>query len=153
MNGVVLQEYVLDKERMTIGRKRHNDIVIDNLAVSGEHGEIMTVHNDSFLVDLDSTNGILVNGMAIQKHFLRNNDVVEIGKYKLKYLNDQQSKVTATDFEKTMVLNLPPRPVTRPAIPDPTHEATGKLKAMVPAQSALGTQKPVAPQPKVPIVV
>ena len=149
MNGVVLQEYVLDKERMTIGRKRHNDIVIDNLAVSGEHGEILTVHNDSFLVDLDSTNGILVNGVAIQKHFLRNNDVVEIGKYKLKYLNEQQSKTTAADFEKTMILNLPPRPVTSPAIPDPIHEATGKLKAMVPPQSAPAPLKPVAPQPKI----
>ena len=91
MDGVVLQEYVLDKERMTVGRKPHNEIVIDNLAVSGEHAVIVTIFNDSFLEDLDSTNGTLVNGAAIKKHFLQNNDVVEIGKYKLKYLNDQKS--------------------------------------------------------------
>ncbi|MDD5179874.1 MAG: FHA domain-containing protein [Gallionellaceae bacterium] len=107
MDGVVLQEYVLDKERMTIGRKAHNNIVIDNLAVSGEHAAIVTILNDSFLEDLDSTNGVMVNGAAVKKHFLQNNDVVEIGKYKLKYLNEQQGQATAADFEKTMVLRKP----------------------------------------------
>ena len=91
MDGVVLQEYVLDKERMTIGRRPSSEIVIDNIAVSGEHAAIVTILNDSFLEDLDSTNGTLVNDAAIKRHFLQNNDVVEIGKYKLKYLNDQQS--------------------------------------------------------------
>lgn len=107
MDGVVLKEYALNKERTTIGRKAHNDIVIDNLAVSGEHAAIVTILNDSFLEDLDSTNGVVVNGVQIKKHFLQNNDVVEIGKYKLKYLNDQQSQTTAADFEKTMVLRSP----------------------------------------------
>ena len=64
MDGVVLQEYALSKERMTVGRKAHNDIVIDNLAVSGEHAAIVTIQNDSFLEDMDSTNGVMVNGMA-----------------------------------------------------------------------------------------
>ncbi len=109
MDGVVLQEYALNKERMTIGRKAHNDIVIDNLAVSGEHAAIVTIQNDSFLEDLDSTNGVTVNGMATKKHFLQNNDVVEIGKYKLKYLNDQPTQTTAADFERTMVLRAPPK--------------------------------------------
>ena len=109
MNGVVLQEYTLDKERLTIGRKQHNDIVIDNLAISGEHAAIATVLNDSFLEDLGSTNGVVVNGVAVKKHFLHNNDVIEIGKYKLKFLNDKQSPVAAADFEKTMVLSAPVR--------------------------------------------
>jgi pSer/pThr/pTyr-binding forkhead associated (FHA) protein len=107
MDGAVLKEYVLNKERMTIGRKAHNDIVIDNLAVSGEHAAVVTILNDSFLEDLDSTNGVLVNGTQIKKHFLQNNDVIEIGKYKLKYLNDQPSQTTAADFERTMVLRGP----------------------------------------------
>ena len=107
MDGVVLQEYPLSKERMTIGRKAHNDIVIDNLAVSGEHAAIVTIQNDSFLEDLDSTNGVIVNGMATKKHFLQNNDVIEIGKYKIKYLNDQPTQTTAADFERTMVLRAP----------------------------------------------
>lgn len=108
MDGAVLKEYVLNKERMTIGRKAHNDVVIDNLAVSGEHAAIVTILNDSFLEDLDSTNGVMVNGAQVKKHFLQNNDVIEIGKYKLKYLNDQPSQTSAADFERTMVLRAPP---------------------------------------------
>jgi pSer/pThr/pTyr-binding forkhead associated (FHA) protein len=110
MDGAVLKEYPLNKERMTIGRKAHNDIVIDNLAISGEHAAIVTILHDSFLEDLDSTNGLEVNGVQTKKHFLQNNDLIEIGKYKLKYLNDQVSQTNAADFEKTMVLRAPVRP-------------------------------------------
>ena len=88
LDGQVIKEFTLTKERSTIGRKPHNDIQIDNLAVSGEHAIIMTILNDSFLEDLGSTNGTLVNGKPVKKHFLQNNDVVEIGKYKLKYVNE-----------------------------------------------------------------
>lgn len=109
MDGVILKEYPLNKERMTIGRKAHNDIVIDNLAVSGEHAAIVTILHDSFLEDLDSTNGLEVNGTPTKKHFLQNNDLIEIGKYKLKYINDQTTQANADDFEKTMVLRAPPR--------------------------------------------
>ena len=107
MDGVVIREYPLNKERMTIGRKSHNDIVIDNLAVSGEHAAIVTILHDSFLEDLDSTNGLEVNGTPTKKHFLQNNDLVEIGKYKLKYINDQAGQTSAADFEKTMILRAP----------------------------------------------
>ena len=102
-----MKEYPLNKERTTIGRKPHNDIVIDNLAVSSNHAAVVTILNDSFLEDLDSTNGLSVNGTPTKKHFLQNNDVIEIGKYKLKYLNDQPTQTSAADFEKTMVLRAP----------------------------------------------
>jgi len=106
MDGLVLKEIPLVKERTSIGRKPHNDIQIDNLAVSGEHAVIVTILNDSFLEDLGSTNGTLVNGNAVKKHFLQNNDIIELGKYKLKYLAEpgQQPAASAADFEKTMVL-------------------------------------------------
>ena len=105
MDGLVLKEYTVTKERTTIGRKPHNDIQIDNLAVSGEHAVIVTILNDSFLEDLGSTNGTLVNGQPIKKHFLQNNDVVELGKYKLKYMSDTAAAAPrAQDFERTMVL-------------------------------------------------
>src|SRR5215470_18939664 len=106
MDGLVLKEIPLSKERTTIGRKAHNDIQIDNLAVSGEHAMIMTILNDSFLEDLGSTNGTLVNGNPVKKHFLQNNDVIELGKYKLKFVQEQaaQPQAAAADFEKTMVL-------------------------------------------------
>ena len=105
MDGLVLKEINLTKERTTIGRKPHNDIQIDNLAVSGEHAVIVTILQDSFLEDLGSTNGTVVNGASIKKHFLQNNDIIELGKYKLKYLNETPAGVAkAADFEKTMVL-------------------------------------------------
>jgi hypothetical protein len=149
MDGVVLQEYPLSKERMTVGRKSHNDIVIDNLAVSGEHAAIVTIQNDSFLEDLDSTNGVMVNGMATKKHFLQNNDVIEIGKYKIKYLNDQPTQTTAADFERTMVLRAPVKPAagkpalaTTQAIPkvvtsEDALDATGKFGATGPLSGSL----------------
>jgi len=106
MDGLVLKEIPLTKERTTIGRKPHNDIQIDNLAVSGEHAVIVTILNDSFLEDLGSTNGTLVNGNPIKKHFLQNNDIVELGKYRLKYVSEagQQPAASAADFERTMIL-------------------------------------------------
>jgi predicted component of type VI protein secretion system len=109
LDGVQLKEYTLTKERTTIGRKAHNDIQIDNLAVSGEHAAIVTILNDSFLEDLGSTNGTLVNGQPVKKHFLQSSDVIEIGKYKLKYVNEVPSATTPADFEKTMVLRAPPK--------------------------------------------
>ena len=104
MDGLVLKEIQLTKERMTIGRKPHNDIQIDNLAISGEHAVIVTILNDSFLEDLGSTNGTFVNGQSVKKHFLQNDDVVELGKYKLKYINETAQQTPAADFEKTMIL-------------------------------------------------
>jgi pSer/pThr/pTyr-binding forkhead associated (FHA) protein len=110
MDGLVLKEIPLAKERTTIGRKPHNDIQIDNLAVSGEHAVIVTILNDSFLEDLGSTNGTVVNGNAIKKHFLQNNDIIELGKYKLKFVGEAAPAAAAAggaekaDFEKTMVL-------------------------------------------------
>jgi len=107
MDGLVLKEIPLSKERTTIGRKPHNDIQIDNLAVSGEHAVIVTILNDCFLEDLGSTNGTLVNGNPVKKHFLQNNDVVELGKYRLKFVGEAPvpaASAEKADFEKTMVL-------------------------------------------------
>lgn len=104
MDGLVLKEIPLIKERMTLGRKAHNDIQIDNLAISGEHAAVVTILNDSFLEDLNSTNGTLVNGQTVKKHFLKNGDVIELGKYKLKYVAEQTAQAEAADFEKTMIL-------------------------------------------------
>ena len=104
MDGLVLKEIPLNRERMTIGRRPNNDIQIDNLAISGEHAAVVTILNDSFLEDLNSTNGTLINGQPVKKHFLKNGDVIELGKYKLKYIAEQAQAVEAADYEKTMVL-------------------------------------------------
>jgi len=129
MDGLVLKEIPLTKERTTIGRKPHNDIQIDNLAVSGEHAVIVTILNDSFLEDLGSTNGTVVNGNAIKKHFLQNNDIVELGKYKLKFVGEAAPAAGAekADFEKTMVLR-----------PSQMKAAAEQAKAMAAAGAGAG---------------
>ncbi len=134
MDGLVLKEITLTKERTTIGRKPHNDIQIDNLAVSGEHAVIVTILNDSFLEDLGSTNGTLVNGAPIKKHFLQPNDVIELGKYKLKYINEAPKAAAAADFEKTMVLRPGTMPRPAPAAaPAAAATATAAIPAAAPA--------------------
>lgn len=143
MDGSVIREYPLTKERTTIGRKPHNDIVIDNLAVSSEHAAVITILNDSFFEDLNSTNGSQVNGTPTQKHFLQNSDVIEIGKYKLKYLNDQPTQTTSADFEKTMVLRAPPKTSPAPAaatasavVQNAKYEETTQFNSTAPGAGA-----------------
>jgi predicted component of type VI protein secretion system len=143
-----------------IGRKPQNDIPIENLAVSGEHACIVTILNDSFLEDLGSTNGTLVNGNQIKKHILQNNDVIEIGKYKMKYVVEAAgasaaSQPPAEDFEKTMVMRAPkavaaaPKPAPAPAAPAPAPKpAAPSPAAPAPAPAAAPKPAPVpAPAP------
>ena len=138
MDGLVLKDIPLTKERMSIGRKSHNDIQIDNLAISGEHAVIVTILNDSFLEDLGSTNGTLVNGAPIKRHFLQNGDNIELGKYKLKYINEAVQQATPADFEKTMVL--------RPDVMRQTAEQMDK-KAFGDTQVGAAALSGTTPQP------
>jgi hypothetical protein len=105
LDGVVIKEVQITKDKTTLGRRPYNDIVIDNLAVSGEHAVLQMVGADVFIEDLNSTNGTYINGKAIKKQLLSHNDTVEIGKYKIKYLVDESA-----DYEKTMIL----RPASNP---------------------------------------
>jgi len=137
LDGAFLGEYPIDKERMTIGRRATNDIHIDNLAVSGEHASILTIGNDSFLEDLGSTNGTIVNGKTIKKHVLQHGDEIEFGKFQLKYINELASNAGANagstdDFEKTMII----RPSAMKAAPPPS------APAFVPSE------KPATPTPQ-----
>ena len=100
IDGVVIKEVQLTKDRTSLGRRPYNDIVIDNLAVSGEHAVLQMSGNEVHLEDLNSTNGTYVNGKAVKKQLLQNSDVVEIGKYKIKYVNE----ALEAGFEKTMVI-------------------------------------------------
>jgi pSer/pThr/pTyr-binding forkhead associated (FHA) protein len=86
--GVIEQTVQLTKERMTVGRHKHNDIVLNHPAVSGEHALVTTILDDSFLEDLQSTNGTFVNGHRIGKHFLQNKDVIKMAKYHLEFVSD-----------------------------------------------------------------
>ena len=99
LDGVVIKEVQITKDKTTLGRRPSNDIVIDNLAVSGEHAVLQMVGADVFIEDLNSTNGTYINGKAVKKQLLSHNDTVEIGKYKIKYIVDD-----GTDYEKTMIM-------------------------------------------------
>ena len=89
----------LDRERITIGRRADNDVCLPNLAVSGEHAVVVTILADSFLEDLNSTNGTLVNGDAIAKHFLRDRDEIDIGRHKLVYCIDDEARLESKKLE------------------------------------------------------
>ncbi len=147
VDGTVLKEISLAKERTTLGRKPHNDIQVDNLAVSGEHAAIITILNDSFIEDLNSTNGTLVNGKPIKKHFLQNNDVIEIGKHKLKYFNDTPVQTAAADFERTMIIRKPAAAAPAPAAPAPASAMPAAPQNLSDTQTNMRPMVPPAAPP------
>lgn len=123
LDGVVIKEVQITKDKTTLGRRPYNDIVIDNLAVSGEHAVLQMVGGDVFIEDLNSTNGTYINGKAIKKQLLTHNDTVEIGKYKIKYLVDESG-----EYEKTMIMR--PGAVAPPPL-GATHAAGSAHPALV----------------------
>ncbi len=104
LDNQVLAEYNMTKERYTIGRLPDNDVRIDNPAVSGHHSLIINILNDSFLEDLNSTNGTYVNGKLIKKHALQHGDVITIGHHQLRFSDEQTGETDQDEFEKTMVI-------------------------------------------------
>jgi pSer/pThr/pTyr-binding forkhead associated (FHA) protein len=104
LDGQVMAEYNMNKERYTIGRLPDNDIRIDNPAVSGHHSLIINILNDSFLEDLNSTNGTYVNGKLIKKHALQHGDVVTVGHHQLRFVETQSDEGEQDEFEKTMII-------------------------------------------------
>lgn len=130
IDGVVIKEVQLTKDRTTLGRRPYNDIVIDNLAVSGEHAVLQLTGNDVFLEDLNSTNGTYVNGKAVKKQLLQNNDTVEIGKYKIKFINE----APGATFEKTMIM----KPGMVPPMPKPAAAPGAAAAGAAPATAAAG---------------
>lgn len=143
IDGVVIKEVQLTKDRTSLGRRPYNDIVIDNLAVSGEHAVLQMSGSEVYLEDLNSTNGTYVNGKAVKKLLLQNSDTVEIGKYKIKYVNE----AAAAGFEKTMVIKagsaglIPPAPAGAPAAP---VEAGANLSAAIKVMSGAAAGREVA---------
>jgi hypothetical protein len=160
----------LARERTTIGRRADNDICLPNLAVSGEHAVVVTILADSFLEDLGSTNGTLVNGNAIAKYFLRDRDQIDVGRHRLVYCVDDDAvidsevvagmaRINARDFgervepakpfvraRRAQVPDSPP--VQEPAASDPAVAAA----APVPLHEAAAVVTPVpsAPTPSTP---
>jgi hypothetical protein len=130
LDGQVLAEYNMSKERYTVGRLPDNDIRIDNAAVSGHHALVINILNDSFLEDLNSTNGTYVNGKLIKKHALQHGDVITVGHHALRFV-DGEAEEPQDEFEKTMVIG--PRAAARLSIPQ-AAAAPAPPPAAAPAQ-------------------
>jgi pSer/pThr/pTyr-binding forkhead associated (FHA) protein len=133
IDGVVIKEVQLTKERTTLGRRPYNDIVIDNLAVSGEHAAMQMTGNDVLLEDLNSTNGTYVNGKSVKKQPLRNGDTIEVGKYKIKFVNEAEGN----NFDRTMVF----KPGETPVASGPTNAESGTLRVL--SGTASGREVPL----------
>ena len=103
-DGVVIDQLVLKQGDMSLGRRPGSDILLDNLAVSGNHATIFTVGNDSFIQDLNSTNGTLVNDKRISKHHLANGDEIVIGKHSLSYVDENAASRQSDNLAKTMII-------------------------------------------------
>jgi len=149
LDGVVIKEALISKEKTTLGRRPYNDIVIDNLAVSGEHALLHLVGSDVVIEDLNSTNGTYINGKALKKQQLSHSDIVEIGKYKIKFLAtgaaesdrslmvDRGGPVTvpASDFG---LLSAPDQPEMPASIRELNGAAAGREVLLTKEKTTLG---------------
>jgi hypothetical protein len=133
LDGQVLAEYNMSKERYTLGRLPDNDVRIDNAAVSGHHALVINILNDSFLEDLNSTNGTYVNGKLIKKHALQHGDVITIGHHHLRFVDTQMEGADQDEFEKTMVIG-----------PGQVSEARLRAAAAAPDATPVAAQAPAA---------
>jgi pSer/pThr/pTyr-binding forkhead associated (FHA) protein len=142
IDEVVIKEVQLTKEKTTLGRRPYNDIVIDNLAVSGEHAVIQMTAGEVAIEDLNSTNGTYVNGKAVKKQALQNGDSIEIGKYKIKFVGDTASE----NFDKTMVVRAQPaaaRATAAPVAAVPETPAIQNAAIKVLSGAAAGREVPL----------
>mgnify|MGYP001211636399 CR=1 FL=1 len=143
IDGVVIKDVQLTKERTTLGRRPYNDIVIDNLAVSGEHAVIHMTDDGVEIEDLDSTNGTYVNAKAVTRQELRNGDIIEVGKYKIRFLQEAEGE----NFEKTMLVKpgmVSPSMVAPRAAAAATPQAAVPLSAVIRVMSGAAAGREVA---------
>ncbi|MCW8900827.1 MAG: FHA domain-containing protein [Gammaproteobacteria bacterium] len=99
--GTVIKEYDLSKENVTVGRKPSNDIVLDDPTVSGLHAAFLHMQH-TYVEDMNSTNGIKLNGKTISKRQLNHGDIIQIGQHEFKFIDD-----AVQDFEQTVVITPP----------------------------------------------
>lgn len=97
-DGAVIREYPLDKERISVGRKAHNDIQIDDPTVSGDHAVFLVLQH-VYVEDRNSTNGVVLNGKKVSRRQLNHGDVIHIGRHEFKFFDDKSH-----DFERTIII-------------------------------------------------
>ena len=99
--GTVIKEYDLSKEKVTVGRKPSNDIVLDDPTVSGTHAAFLHMQH-TYIEDMGSTNGVKLNGKPVNKRQLNHGDLVLIGQHEFKFIDD-----AVQDFESTVIIAPP----------------------------------------------
>jgi len=130
-NNEVIDHIDLKQGDMKIGRKPGCEIMIDNLAISGEHANIFTVGEDSFIQDMGSTNGTFINNKKITKHHLKNGDAVVIGKHTLVYLGESARAREPDDFAKTVIISPAARePMESKPVPVPVPPVVNEAAAI-----------------------
>ena len=149
IDGVVIREVQVTKDRTSVGRRPYNDVVIDNLAVSGEHAVLQMSGNEVYLEDLNSTNGTFVNGKAVKKQLLNDSDMVEIGKYKIKYVNEASSgavdkAIMSLSRPAALSATSPTTPTTPAAAMSPVGESGSGGTAAIKVLSGAAAGREVA---------
>jgi pSer/pThr/pTyr-binding forkhead associated (FHA) protein len=94
---------------LKIGRRKDNDIIIENLAVSSYHGKIDSAGDEFVYIDLKSKNGSFINEELVSSHWLEDGDVINIGKHSLTFAYfDSESRPEdkqQSEMDKTMVMD------------------------------------------------
>ena len=140
-NDAVVDHIELKQGDMKIGRRPGCEIVLDHLAISGEHANIFTIGGDSFVQDLNSTNGTFINNKRVTKHHLRNGDTINIGQHSLVYLVDTSRATHEGDtLAKTVIINPMAPPAPAPAPPS-TPAYTPPIRSMPEAKPAVTLEK------------
>jgi pSer/pThr/pTyr-binding forkhead associated (FHA) protein len=125
----VIKEFPCVKDSMVIGRKPDNDIIIDNLAVSGHHARIDKTKETFVLTDLQSTNGTFVNDKKVFSHTLKHGDRIQIGKHTFVFLTSEKDSKAEVDLDRTMMLDTARHRelLSRQEVPSPVEQKPEKI--------------------------
>ena len=139
LEGAILQEVPLNKAKITIGRRPTNDVVLNHLAISGEHA-VITAHRDGAKVeftieDCRSTNGMHFGGKKVPKHVFKNGDMVVLARYQLKFKDDNNAQQ-----DQLTTIPKPAAPLGKPSVLEVLNGANaGKQLVLTKELTTLGT--------------
>ena len=107
LQGRVVSELNFEAPRLLIGRSEHNDIAVTSRFVSRHHALLVRSANTTFLMDLNSTNGTLVNSRRVSNHVLLHEDVISIGDHRIKFYDPQATAhvdLGGDEFAETAIM-------------------------------------------------
>ena len=104
-NDKVIERVVTEKKRISVGRTKDNDIVLENRGVSRKHAQIEFNGESALIIDNESLNGVFLNNRKVTEEILRDSDVITIGKYTLEFREDSDGPDHAGQMDGTMILN------------------------------------------------